>query len=495
MAFGLSPKHIQDLPLDNLTAEQFLTLTMEAAKKLGWNIGQTTETGFVAFTGFSMSSWSEEVKVKIDGSNATLKSECTGSQMVDWGKNKKNIENLITTFRELKASYSSEELILKYEELKPKLTEEQGHLSQSTPTKEGISGVFGFFKPVPGYFVTPILINLNLVIFILMILSGVHWMTPDNESLIAWGANFRPVTLEGGWWRLITNCFLHIGVFHLLMNMYALLYIGLLLEPYLGRLKFAAAYLLTGITASIASLYWNNLTISAGASGAIFGMYGVFLAMLTTNLIEKSARKALLTSIAVFVGYNLLNGLKPDSNIDNAAHIGGLLTGLIIGYAFVPGLKNPGETKLKFGTASLSVTLLLIISFIVYHLIPNDFGTYETKMKDFASMEATALEVYSLPPDTPKDKLLYAINDRGILYWKKNIELLESLRDLELTSQIRANNKILKEYCELRLKCYELLYKAISEDTEKYAIQIDSYNTRIQLKIEELGGAQQGNRQ
>ena len=104
MAFGLSPKHIEELPFDNLTTEQFLVLAIEAAKKLEWNVGYTSETGFIAFTKFSMSSWSEEVKVKIDGNNANLKSECTGSQMVDWGKNKKNIENLVSTFNELKNS-------------------------------------------------------------------------------------------------------------------------------------------------------------------------------------------------------------------------------------------------------------------------------------------------------------------------------------------------------------------------------------------------------
>ena len=70
-------------------------------------------------------------------------------------------------------------------------------------------------------------------------------------------------------------------------------------------------------------------------------MYGVFLAMLTTNFIEKTTRKALLTSIGVFVGYNLLNGMK--DGIDNAAHIGGLMAGLVIGFAFVPSLKN--QTK------------------------------------------------------------------------------------------------------------------------------------------------------
>jgi rhomboid protease GluP len=110
-----------------------------------------------------------------------------------------------------------------------------------------------------------------------------------------------------------------------------LLYIGLLLEPYLGKTRFLTAYLISGIAASMTSLWWNDLTISAGASGAIFGMYGVFLALLSTNLLDKSVKKVLFTSIAVFAGYNILNGLKSNSGIDNAAHIGGLISGLIIG--------------------------------------------------------------------------------------------------------------------------------------------------------------------
>jgi len=159
-----------------------------------------------------------------------------------------------------------------------------------------------------------------------MIISGVHFFMPENQSLLDWGANFKPLTLAGQWWRLFTAIFLHIGIFHLLFNMYALFYIGLLLEPYLGKARFLAAYLISGIAASITSLWWNDLIISAGASGAIFGMYGVFLSLLSTNLLDKSVKKALLTSIAIFVVYNLLNGLKQGSGIDNAAHIGGLVS-------------------------------------------------------------------------------------------------------------------------------------------------------------------------
>lgn len=272
------------------------------------------------------------------------------------------------------------------------------------------------------------------------------------------------------------------------MNMYALLYIGVLLEPHLGRTRFISAYILTGITASIASLWWHDLTISAGASGAIFGMYGVFLAMLTTNLIEKTARKALLTSIAIFVGYNLIYGLK--GGIDNAAHIGGLVGGLVIGYALIPSLKKPEENKLKFGTIGLLSILILVSSFVVYKKLPNDIGTYDAKIKEFVSMESMALEVYNLPQNTPNDKILYGIKDRGIYYWNENIKLIDGFKDLDLPLEIRTRNRLLKEYCELRIKSYELLYKAISEDTEQYKSQIEDYNQKIDAKLKELGVGQ-----
>ncbi len=170
-----------------------------------------------------------------------------------------------------------------------------------------------------------------------MAVTGVSVVQPDSGSLLFWGANYGPLTLSGEWWRLLSACFLHIGVVHLLMNMYAFLLIGAQLEPRLGSLRFSVAYFLTGIIASGISLWWHGHTISAGASGAIFGMYGVFLAMLTTDLVEKRSRKQLFASILFFVVYNLLGGLK--EGVDNAAHLGGLVAGLVIGYCYVPKLR------------------------------------------------------------------------------------------------------------------------------------------------------------
>jgi len=488
MALGFSPKFVQEIPLNDLTREQFLVLTIEAATQLGWNVGYKSETGFIAYTPISMSSWSEEIRVTIENNNAVLKSECASSQLVDWGKNKRNIEELVDTFNKLKNSYLPEQFQQKYDAIK--LTFASGtenYLSQQPISAKGkITGFFSVFMPTNGYFITPVIINLNIAIFVLMVVSGVNFLLPDTQSLIAWGANFKPVTLEGEWWRLLTSCFIHIGIIHLLMNMYALLYIGLLLEPYLGKIRFAAAYLLTGIVSSMASLYWHDLTVSAGASGAIFGMYGVFLAMLTTNFIERAARRALLTSIAIFVGYNLMNGMK--EGIDNAAHVGGLACGLLIGYSYYPSLKAPQKTGLQSNTVIAITVLILFTCSIVYGRIPNDLGEYDKKMKSFISMESMALEIYSMPKDAPKDSLLSEINDRGIYYWTKNIKLLESFEKLNLPDQIQDRDQVLMRYCQLRIKCYHLIYKAIDENSDKYKDSIDFCNRNIEHIIDSLKG-------
>ncbi len=182
-----------------------------------------------------------------------------------------------------------------------------------------------------GYIVTPILLILNVGIWLVMVLTGVHFMEPTGESLVNWGSNYGELTLNGEPWRMVTGCFIHIGIIHLLLNMYALLSLGEMLENLLGSMRFAVLYLVCGISGSALSLWWNDgMMNAAGASGAIFGLAGIFLALLTTNLLQPDVRGPMLKSMLAFVGYNLVFGLM--GRIDNAAHIGGLLGGMIGGY-------------------------------------------------------------------------------------------------------------------------------------------------------------------
>jgi rhomboid protease GluP len=489
MAFGLSPKHLQEQIFDTLTSEEILITGLETVRTLNWKIGYTNPNGFVAYTKFSMMSWSEEVKVNIENQKLTIKSECTGSQLIDWGKNRENVDDFLKVFKETIGTLVTDDISIRYQEILDNKSPTIDLVNQPHQTsRDKVKNFFSIFIPVKGYFITPIILDINILVFVLMILNGVHVMLPDTDSLIAWGANFRPVTLAGQWWRLLTSCFLHIGIIHLLMNLYALLYIGIQLEPRLGKTRFLSAYLLTGIAGSANSLYWHELTVSAGASGAIFGMYGVFLAMLTTNLIEKSARQTMLTSIAIFVGYNLLNGVR--GGIDNAAHIGGLIAGIVIGYSFYPSLVKPDKENLKHMTVAMLTLLIFSISFLIYQRMPNDIGMYDEKMNKFVSLESMALEFYSKDQTAPKEELLEEVQDRGIYYWKESIKVIADADRLNIPEILHTRNKKLIAYCDLRIKCYELIYKGIEENIDNYQIEIDNYNKQITDIINELSGQQ-----
>lgn len=486
MAVGFTPNYNEDINITEVTPKESLVLLTEAIKKLNWEISFISLNGIIAFTNQGLFSWNAEIKITLKEDTINVKSTSTGSEMFDFGKNKNSVKRLVQLFHEIKNQLTKEELTEKFKKIEESIVAEEVDIFTLPPstTSEKISSLFSIFIPVEGYFITPILVNLNILIFIIMAIFGVDFIAPTGENLITWGANFRPLTLEGEYWRLITNCFLHFGVFHLVMNMYALLYIGLLLEPLLGRIRFLAAYLLAGILASVTSLWWHNLTVSAGASGAIFGMYGLFLVLLNTDLIEKNTRKALLTSIAIFVGYNLINGLR--EGIDNAAHIGGLIAGLIIGIAYTLTLDEEDQLNVKLKVIGSLTVAFTLISVIICNGLTNDIIVYDTKMREFIDMEKMALEIYSQANYLPKEDLLYNIKDRGIYYWNENINLINEVDKLNLPDEIHERNGKIKTYCELRIKSFELLYKSISENTDKYKIEIQNYDRQIQSLMDEL---------
>jgi rhomboid protease GluP len=165
-----------------------------------------------------------------------------------------------------------------------------------------------------------------------MVLRGVSPTDPTVEQILRWGANFGPYTLDHQWWRLLTCMFLHIGIVHLLLNMWALLNVGPLAEAVYGLLNFLFIYFICGLSGSLASLLWNPTVTSAGASGAIFGIIGALIATLYFDKVRipRHVSRPILTSLVASAVSVLAYGYFK-TGIDNGAHIGGLVSGLILG--------------------------------------------------------------------------------------------------------------------------------------------------------------------
>ncbi|MDP9268157.1 MAG: rhomboid family intramembrane serine protease [Acidobacteriota bacterium] len=182
--------------------------------------------------------------------------------------------------------------------------------------------------------VTLTLLVLNGLYFIVMVASGVSPFEPDGLQILRWGSEYGPLTLGPEPWRLFTCMFIHIGVIHLLFNMWCLWDLGRMAETLYGRAAFLALYLASGVCGSYLSLAWNPLRGSAGASGAIFGVAGALIAgyKFGNLAIDRVAIQKTLRSVALFAFYNLVIGLG--GNINNMAHLGGLIGGLAIGFAF-----------------------------------------------------------------------------------------------------------------------------------------------------------------
>jgi rhomboid protease GluP len=482
MASASKHHNTETLPYEGLSKHQCITLAHEAVKDLGWSIRYQSGTHIVALTDNGLERSNAVVSISLEEQGAIIHSEVPDSSGPHAAINKETIDRFIQSYQSVKSRYTPEDLAEKYAILCKTFPEAEADTLKASVAYE-VGSFLDIFKPEGDYIITPLILDSIILIFIAMAITGAGVFAPESESLLAWGANFRPYTLDGQWWRLLTNCFIHIGIFHLLMNSYALLIIGAQLEPLLGKARFLAAYLFTGIAASIASLWWHDMTISAGASGAIFGLYGVFLAMLTTSIIEKSVRKQLLGSILVFVAYNLLYGMK--GGIDNAAHLGGLLSGLLIGYAYLPTLKQPDNARLKTMSIGIIGALVFAVSAYALHSIPNDIGTYDARMKDFSRNEESALSVLSGRTGRSNADFMTAIEQQGIPRWQENLKLLEEVERLKLPQAVRDRDQMLRRYTELRLKSYELMYRGLKEQTDAYDAELATYanQTDSVLKI------------
>jgi rhomboid protease GluP len=214
----------------------------------------------------------------------------------------------------------------------------------------------------PVAFVAPTLLAVNITIFLLM-LWGAHPLS-DPNTLVEWGGNVGPRTTNGEWWRIFTALFVHASWLHLLANVVGLLQFGLMLERLVGPLAFAAVYLAAGLFSNVIQLSAAPVAMSVGASGAIFGAYGLMLAVSTWGVLHRSssivpmaAAKSLAPAAAMFILYSLAT-----DDVRSVAELSGCIVGFAAGLAVTQHVHDRKAAVPRVAAATTALVAVTVVA-------------------------------------------------------------------------------------------------------------------------------------
>ena len=496
--WGYSPKTEKFIPLAGFPSDRYLLVALKAIENAGWNLSHVSEGGIIAYTGLSWQSYSEEISVRINANFAIVKSECVGIQLFcnDYGKNEQNLAKFFHEFDyvqfHLKDAWEEN---LKAMKLNAAGNEESYFDRAPLASKEKIKNILYLFYPRKGYFVTPLIINANILysficILILVVRASLYAQTHEdpapasffNDYLSDVGANNRYLVLSGEYWRLLSGMFIHPKLGHIFSNMFALVYIGLMIEHILGSKRFLFIYILSGLAGSASSLLFHFTGFMVGASGAIMGMFGAFLALLCGNAFEKHARKAMLISTALVTALMVINGFTK-TGVDNSAHVGGLLSGFIIGMICQYELLE-NSRKLTYKALSLATALSLLYIGGILLFTPNyEVEKFNTLSAEYSTNQFNTNSAFNYTYGTTREEKLQQLQTEGIDVWKSNIIIAGKMRRLHLPPEEKKKAIRLEKIARLQHQSLTYLYKEAAENTTKYRGQINQINKKMNLVL------------
>jgi rhomboid protease GluP len=235
---------------------------------------------------------------------------------------------------------------------------------------------------------------------VLMGSLGAGWFTVESmEPYLLFGASNGAATTNGEWWRLVTSIFVHFGLMHLLLNMWALYQAGHFLEKLQGRWIYTLTYLGSGLAGGLLSIAVHGDKVwSAGASGAIFGVYGAILGYMVREKqgLPPGIYKPMMKSTLSFAAYNILYGMK--DGVDNSSHIGGVLSGFVLGWLLalpVNAEVRQQQTRKKLQLGLAAVAALLVAGVLLtprFDYIVAEEIQWENTNKEFIAKESDLLQ-------------------------------------------------------------------------------------------------------
>ena len=374
----------------------------------------------------------------------------------------------------------------------------------SFPSGTGSEFITALAAQTPNAWATPLLVGLNALAFVAMTIGGVDPWSPAAADLISWGANYGSLTTGGDPSRLLMSAFLNLGVLQLVLNMAVLWNAGFVIERLVGSWGFLIAYLVSAFCGSVASIAWNPYVPALGASGAVFGVCGVFLGYLYVNrgsvppeVVARLQGAAVLLAIVTAIlgalrgGVDLatpLGGLL--SGVDLATALGGLLAGLCGGRL----LARPFGTPTASGALGRNLSLLgggLAVAAIALVFTPRtiDLGT---EMAELYVMQAKTLDVYESAHWRRKTRqisdadFVKIVDEQVRPPWRDHLRRLQGLR--RLRGRARERVVATEAYLDLRERSWAKVSEAVRSGDAAQAAAANALQEQAAAMAQSFGG-------
>ncbi len=330
----------------------------------------------------------------------------------------------------------------------------------------------------PRAWATPLLVVANVLAFLACLVAGGDSWALDPQALTRWGSNAGLLVMSGEWYRLFTAMFLHGDLVHLGLNLWALWGLGRLVERLYGTPSYLLIYVVSGVFGGLASVAWNPYQNSVGASGAIFALLGalvVFLARGSTRVPKKIVLSHGLSAL-VFILYSTAVGMLSDK-IDNAAHMGGMICGGLLGWLLARPFDTARLSLRKVSSAAITALLLLSLGVAQVHALRSSRSAVQRYWSSHQWLLAGQKDALRIADDVQaragtigETEFLRIMEQKLLPFWKDAEARLvaEGAVDDQEQQQFAA---VVAEYVKLRHEAIRTGYEGVKHRDRKQLVE------------------------